>query len=101
MPASIMSPTGSCSTGAPPAVQLLKSSRSRRGSHGTEAGIDRTIASTDMLVKTNTGSIRVRLAIFCGRWMARFIAVQPPIESPTTCTSGSGSCAITSCSHVA
>jgi hypothetical protein len=79
----------------------LKSSRSRRGSHGSDAGIDRRIASTDMLTKTKTGSISVTLAIFCGRLTARFIAVQPPIDRPTTWTTGSGSCAITSDSQAA
>src|SRR5918993_1147455 len=57
MPASIMSPTGSCSTGAPPAVQLFKSSRIDRGSHGSEAGVERRIAPTDMLAKTNTARL--------------------------------------------
>ena len=47
-----MSPTGSCLTGAPPAVQLLKSSRIDRGSHITQVAPGRSAPRIDERIRS-------------------------------------------------
>src|SRR5690625_2669667 len=99
MPDSIIFATGGSFTGAPPAVQLLKLSRQLSGSQGIVAGTERTAVSTGMSAKVTAGSTTIALARVSGRLTARFIADQPPMETPSRFTSGSGSCTSAWCSH--
>src|SRR5699024_5452837 len=99
--ASIISATGTSSTGAPPAVQLEKLSRQDFGNQCTEAGIERMMAPPLNPVKTITGSTRISDAIRFESCSARLAAVHPPIERPTTWNSGSRRLSRTSPSQAA
>ena len=55
----------------------------------------------DICANTKTGSNKLAVAICSGLYLAKFIVVHPPMETPTICTLSKPNPSITSFNHSA